>query len=287
MGPAALALVLTAAVAHACWNFASKRVEADRVVFVALYVVASMALWVPVGVIWVLARGERPQWSWLAAAAVSAALHVVYNLVLQHGYAAGDLNLVYPLARGIGPLITFVVAVTLLGESPGLLGAAGAVTVVAGVLVMTLGPTRRSVPAGAAWGVATGLVIAVYTLWDRHAVVDLAVPPLPYFCIGLVLQAIPLSLAAAAPSARRTQMGALLTTYRWEVLAVAVLSPLSYVLVLQAMRLAPVALVAPARETSIVVGSLLGWWLLREAAGVRRLAGAAAVVAGIVLIATG
>ena len=107
MTAGALALVLTAAVAHALWNLAAKRVTADRVVFVLLYVVGSVALWVPLGIVWAVVTEQRPSWTWLLAAAVSALLHVVYNLVLVHGYAAGDLNLVYPLARGVGPLVVW------------------------------------------------------------------------------------------------------------------------------------------------------------------------------------
>ena len=73
---------------------------------------------------------------------------------------------------------------------------------------------------------------------------------------------------------------------RWrEIAVVAVLSPLAYVLVLEAMRTAPVSLVAPARESSIVVGSLLAWWLFKEPDPLRRLLGAVIVLGGIALIA--
>ena len=74
---------------------------------------------------------------------------------------------------------------------------------------------------------------------------------------------------------------------RGPVIAVAVLSPMAYVLVLRALQLAPVSLVAPARETSIVVGALLAWWILREPSAARRLVGAAVVLAGIVGIVAG
>ena len=103
MSGTALALVLAAALLHATWNLAAKGVGSSRVAFIWLYVVASAAIWVPVGVLWVVVTGERPTWTWLGAAAVSSALHIVYQLVLQRGYAEGDLNLVYPLARGTGP----------------------------------------------------------------------------------------------------------------------------------------------------------------------------------------
>jgi drug/metabolite transporter (DMT)-like permease len=283
--PAALALVLTAAVAHALWNLAAKRVTADRVVLVWLYIVGSVVLWVPPALVWALVSGQRPAWSWLLAAGASAALHVAYNLVLVHGYAAGDLNLVYPLARGVGPLVVLVVAVGLLGEAPGPAALSGAALVVLGVLVMTLGGgTDRRRAAGTFWGVATGLTIAAYTLWDHHAVTTLAVPPLTYFCLGLLLQAVPLTVSTTAGATRRAEVLPVLRRHWREVLAVAVLSPLAYVLVLQALTTAPVSLVAPLRESSIVVGAVLGWWLLGEPRAARRLAGAAVVLGGIALL---
>jgi drug/metabolite transporter (DMT)-like permease len=223
--PAALALVLTAAVAHALWNLAAKRVTADRVVLVWLYIVGSVVLWVPPALVWALVSGQRPAWSWLLAAGASAALHVAYDLVLVHGYAAGDLNLVYPLARGVGPLVVLVVAVGLLGEAPGPEALSGAALVVLGVLVMTLGGgTDRRRAAGTFWGVATGLTIAAYTLWDHHAVTTLAVPPLTYFCLGLLLQAVPLTVSTTAGATRRAEVLPVLRRHWREVLAVAVLS---------------------------------------------------------------
>ena len=114
MSSEALALVLAAAVLHATWNLAAKGVTGDRVGFIWLYAVASALVWVHLGVAWVVLTGETPRWTWLAAGAVSSLLHLGYQLVLQRGYAEGDLNLVYPLARGSGPMLTFVVAGVLL-----------------------------------------------------------------------------------------------------------------------------------------------------------------------------
>ena len=287
MTAGAVALVLTAAFAHAVWNLAAKRVVADRVVVVTVFVVGSVLLWVPLGIVWAITTGQRPSLTWLGAAAVSAVIHVVYNLVLVHGYAVGDLNLVYPLARGVGPLVVLLVAVSLLGEAPGAWALAGAGCVVLGVLVMTLEPSpdrRDRRRAGATWGVLTGLTIAAYTLWDHHAVSVLDVPPLTYFCLGLVLQSVPLTLATLAGPERRRQVRPVLASHWRELLTIAVLSPLAYVLVLQALTTAPVSLVAPLRESSIVMGSLLGWWLLGEPRAARRLLGAAVVVVGVGLL---
>jgi len=170
VGPGALALVLTAAVLHALWNYAAKGVTEDRLVFIWLYAALSAAIWVPVAVVWVVVYDARPTWVWLGAAALSGAMHIAYHLVLQRGYAVGELNLVYPLARGTGPLLTFVVAVTVLGERPGVVGALGVLLVVAGVLLISWSPraTHGNPWPGIFWGGLTGVTIAAYTVWTSR-----------------------------------------------------------------------------------------------------------------------
>ncbi len=286
MSATALALVLTAALLHATWNLAAKGVTGDRVAFIWLYVVTSVALWVPVAIVWVVATGERPGWPWLLGAAVTAVLHIGYQLVLQRGYAEGDLNLVYPLARGSGPLLTFLVAVGVLGQRPGAVAAAGVLAIVTGVLLIALGRGRGAVRPGVTWGLLTGATIASYTLWDAFSVTRLSVPPLPYFVLGTVLQLPWLAVLLTQRRAPQT-LGHVWRAARRPILTVGVLSPLAYILVLRALQLAPVALVAPARESSIVVGALFGWLVLHEPHPARRLVGAAVVVLGIVLITVG
>jgi drug/metabolite transporter (DMT)-like permease len=286
MSTTALALVLTAALLHATWNLAAKGVSGDRVAFIWLYVVTTVVCWGPVAVVWVVVRGESPDWWLLVGAAVTAVLHVGYQLVLQRGYAEGDLNLVYPLARGSGPLLTFVVAVVVLGQRPGPVAATGVLAVVGGVLLIALGRGHRGVRAGVAWGLLTGATIASYTLWDNFSVNHLEVPPLPYFVLGTVLQ-VPWLAVLLARRRDPQPLGDVWRAARGPVLTVGVLSPMAYILVLRALQLAPVALVAPARETSIVVGAVFGWLVLHEPRPARRLAGAAVVLVGIALIAGG
>jgi drug/metabolite transporter (DMT)-like permease len=287
MNHEALLLTLTAALLHATWNFAAKRADTGGPVFVWAYSVSSSALWVPIALIWSIWHPLHPQWSWLAAGFLSGMLHVVYGNLLQAGYAAGDMNLVYPLARGTGPLVTVLVAVLVLGDPANALSLVGVALVVSGVLVISFGrhnpasPHRRRV--GIAYGVATGASIAAYTLWDAHAVTALAIPALPYFTLGLVWQS--LGLTPGAFGRRRSTIPAVFGRYWREVVVVAVLSPLAYIFVLEALTLAPVSVVAPVRESSIVVGALLSWLVLKEPHPARRLAGSVVVLAGVAALA--
>ncbi|GAA2795590.1 DMT family transporter [Crossiella cryophila] len=281
----AIVLVLLAAIAHALWNFAAKRAGDGGAAFVWLYQVASVVICGPVAVL-AFVFGDTPaRWTWLLAVGVSAVLHAVYALVLQRGYAVGEMSVVYPVARGSGPLLTVLAAVLVLGERPGWAGLLGAAAIVAGVFVIGLGPSsqRGALNASLVYGGLTGVAIASYTLWDAYSVTTLAVPPLIYFCLGSLAQ----SLMLAPVALRRPErVAAVWRTYRTEVLVVAVLSPLGYVLVLYAMRLAPLSVVAPVRELSIVLGALLAWRWFGEANPVRRLIGAALVLAGIAAVAT-
>lgn len=281
----ALGLVLAAAVLHATWNLLAKRAQRGGTEFVWLVATAAALLYAPIGLV-VLLRSLPLTGLQLGFMAGSGLLHVVYFLVLQHGYAVGDLSVVYPIARGTGPLLATVGAVAVLGERPSGLALAGAVAVSAGVLGMSWGSraTDGSRPAGVGYGLATGVIIASYTLWDGHAMAALAIPPLVYDWVSNVARSILLAPVAAV---RRRRIREVWTAHRREVLLVGLLSPAAYILVLVALGFTPVSYVAPARETSILIGTFLGARLLAEGNLPRRLAGAGAIVAGVVALALG
>ncbi|MGO1319754.1 MAG: DMT family transporter [Galactobacter sp.] len=291
MTPTALAMVLTAAVLHAVWNLAAKRVSGDGFAFVWWYNVFSVVLWLPVAVVMLWQAGIVHVGVLVWAAFVSGVIHIVYQLSLQTGYARADLNVVYPVARGVGPLLSMIVAVAVLGERPGAQGLIGGVVILAGIAVITTG-AGRSAPgsgapgrarAGLAWGAFTGAAIAGYTLWDDHSMAFLGLLPVPYFVMSCVWQVLLLTPAIPKATGHRP-LGPVLRRNWWQVLVVAAASPLAYILVLEAMRTTDVSLVAPARETSIVIGALLGWLLFKEPHPGRRLLGSAVVLAGIALI---
>lgn len=290
MSATALALVLTAAVLHAIWNIAAKRVAAvGGYVFVFWYAAASAVLGLPVAAV-VLARSDTGvTWTLLGASALSGVFHIAYGLALQTGYREADLSVVYPVARGTGPLLTMAFAIAVLAERPGVVGVIGGLVVVAGVAVVASarapGAVRRhtaSAYKGLQWGALTGVAIASYTLWDDHSMSELALLPIPYFVLSTAWQSV---LMLPGLRGKGAELKRAPRAHWREIACVTVLSPTAYILVLQAMRTTPVALVAPARESSIVVGSLLAWKLFHEPAPARKLAGAVVVLAGIALIA--
>jgi len=229
-------------------------------------------LWAPVAGADLAVEGGVT-WAGVGFMLGSAILHIGYYGALQRGYAHGDLSVVYPLARGSGPLLSVTAAILFLGERPGALGIAGGALIVAAVLALAVGST-----AGVGYGLLTGVFIAAYTVWDAHAVGALDQPPAAYFWGTAVLMAVLLTpVARGAAAAWRAHKGA--------VLGVGGLSPLAYVLVLFALTRAPVSLVAPVRESSVVVGALLGARVLGEGHLARRIVAASAIAVGIAALA--
>jgi drug/metabolite transporter (DMT)-like permease len=281
-----LVLVLAAAVLHASWNLLAKRAGSAGVGFVWLCAAVASVLYLPLAIgAYVVARPHIGATE-VAFLLGSGALHALYFTLLQYGYRVGDLSVVYPLARGTGPMISTVIAIAVLGERPSPLAISGAVLICGGVIVLgrvTSSTSGGDPRAGVIFGVATGVLIATYTLWDRHAVAELAVPALILDWAANAGRAVIL-----APFARRrSDVGRIWRTYRREVITVAVISPLAYILVLTALAVSPVSYIAPAREVSILIGTMLGVRLLKEGHLGPRLAGAGAIVTGLVALAIG
>jgi drug/metabolite transporter (DMT)-like permease len=298
----ALALVLLAALLHATWNIAAKRAGGDHR-FAFITVLFTVALWLPAG-LW-FGVDELPRWTlqqW-GIVAVSALLHVVYFLCLLKGYRVADLTVVYPVARGSGPLLTAAAAVLLLGESLSGLGLAGVLAVAFGVFCIAGGPAlalawrgAQGQPDGAAherharvlrglrWGALTGALIASYTVVDAYAVKWLLIGPVLFdFMCNLLRIPIMLPLVWA----ERAQLPGIARQHWRPALVVASLGPLGYILVLYAVQMAPLSHVAPAREASMLFAALIGGRLLGEGDRRWRIAGAAFIALGVVGLALG
>jgi drug/metabolite transporter (DMT)-like permease len=217
----------------------------------------------------------------------TAVLHTVYFLLLARGYRYGDLSLVYPLARGTGPLITILLAVVLLHERPSLLALCGAVMVALGVFLLTGNPRKlheRGARGAVLFAFATGTSIAAYSIWDKYAVATLAIPPLLLDWAGNCMR---MSLLTPLAWRANAQPRVIWAQHRRLIIGIGILSPLAYILVLTAMVFTPISYVAPAREISILIAALMGTHLLREAHGTQRLFAAIAMVAGVVALALG
>lgn len=285
---AALGLILAAAFLHATWNFFSKRV-AGQLPFIFLVCVVASVFWAPFAIVMFAVQRPTVGTPELIGITGSAILHLGYFVLLQRGYRIGDFSVVYPLARSTGPALSSAGAILLFGERPSVLAGAGMVLIIAGVFTLTAsGGQGASKHIDAKWairyGLLTGVFIAAYTLWDARSVVILGMPPLLLDWgsnVGRSLLLLPFAWRWREDVAMHWR------DHRLEVASVAVLGTLAYILVLTAMKLAPVSYVAPARETSILIGTLMGMRFLSEGGGMRRIVAAVMMVAGIAALALG
>nr|WP_315493587.1 EamA family transporter [uncultured Rhodoferax sp.] len=293
MPASALALVIFAGLIHASWNIAAKKAGGDAR-FACFTALVMMVFWAPVG-LW-LGWQQVPSWGlteW-GFITVSGILHVLYYVVLLRGYRKADLTVVYPLARGSGPLLSSLVAILFLGEQISALGGLGIVAVVGGVFLVAGGPglfrqahdphKRARIRKGMVYGLLTGVFIASYTVVDGYSVKVLLLSPILVDYIANFVR-----VAFLLPSVVRDLPAArLLWASQWKYAAiVGIISPISYVLVLYAMQVAPMSHVAPAREVSMLFAALLGGHLLGEGDRVARLLGAACIAIGVMALALG
>lgn len=287
----ALVLVLTAALLHAVWNIVAKKAGGNHH-FALICVLMTSTLWAPVALWFGLAAWS--QWGWIqwAVLIASALMHVLYFTVLLTGYRKSDLTVVYPVARGSGPMFAVAGAVLLLGERLTPLSATGVLALCGGVWLIAGGPAlwrhshdpamRTRALDGVRWGMLTGGLIAAYTVIDGYAVKVLLIGPVIVDYVGNVLR-VPILL----PPALRDLAGLRSALQRqWRhALVVAGLGPLAYILVLYAVSMAPVSHVAPARELSMLFAALLGGRLLGERDRGQRLLGAVCIAAGVISLA--
>jgi uncharacterized membrane protein len=286
----AILLILAAALIHATWNYYVKQVGGGDTFLCMTSAISSLVLMPPVLYFYsdALTQLTGVQWAVIVA---SGLLHMAYAMQLQRAYAAADLSVVYPLARGSGPLLTVFAAVIVLGERPSLIGWLGVAGVVCGAMViggvdkiLHGGLHNPRTLLGVRYGIYTGLWIATYSFIDGYAVKVLLIAPLVLDWLGNILRA-----ACLSPLAWRNRA---LIKPLWQrawmpALVVGALAPTSYVLVLTALQYAPLSAVAPARELSMLVGAFMGAKLLAEGEMHRRMMGAGLIAAGVAALALG
>lgn len=280
MDPFALSLILIAAVVHATWNAIAKSVTGNRYTFVWAYLTVASLILMPITAVFLYEQGWPADTRLVFIPMVSGLLHLTYLLTLQTAYGKGDLGVVYPTARGVGPMLTVFVALVFIGERPPALALAGALVVLAGILFVAASSATREqwLSKGVLWGAATGVAISTYTLWDNRAITVWNLDPLPYFTLALTTQAVLLT-----PYALRQKEKHLKQNW-WRIIALAVMWPLGYILILTAQKTVPISIVAPVREMSIIIGAFIGWLIYHEEKPLKRILGAGVVLCGIVLL---
>jgi drug/metabolite transporter (DMT)-like permease len=279
-----LVLVLTAAILHASWNLLAKKTK-GKTPFIWLQYIASNILYLPF-LFFQTNQGHiiySQPLLWFSLS--SSVLHLGYFIVLQKGYRSADLSVVYPLARGSAPLDSFIAAILFLHEKLKLSSVAGLLLIITGVLIITglsfKKENNSKIMTGITYGVLTGLFIALYTFNDAVAIKKYAVSPLILTLATNLFSAVFL-LPFVVP--QKDELKLEIKQHKWIIIAIAVLSPAAYILVLEALKYAPLTVVAPAREISILLGVFMGSRVFNEEDGKRRLIASVLILGGIIAL---
>ena len=267
-------LVLLAALMHASWNAIAKSGTSKLldVTTMALAGAAFSALALPF-----LPFPESEAWPWLAA---SLLLHFLYYIALAGAYSWGDLSHVYPLMRGLAPVLVALFGVVLLDDYLTLSMWVGVLLISIGILLpfWLWRGTVNMLHKGTLFALANTVIIASYTLVDGLGT-RLSANPLSYCLWLFLLDPLPILVLALA----RHRNGAwVYMQRRWLPCTVGgLLTIVTYGIILWAMTRAPIAAVAALRETSVIFAALIGAVILGEGFGTLRIASAILVVFGI------
>lgn len=292
LDPLVIGLLLAAGLMHASWNALLKSDATDRLTTFGVIMASGMViggLMLPF-----MPAINAAAWKWLAGSTV---IHVFYYFFLLRAYAHGDLSHTYPIARGLGPLLVAVFSGRLLGEELRLQDVAGVILLSAGLIALAL-PARRILGASAPspeatsrhrlatlFAVLTGLTIAGYIVVDGLGV-RAAGPTLEHkiaYIAWLNFVEGPWLLLFALMR-RPAAVFAYLRRGWWRGAAGGAIASLGYGIAIWALSQGPMAHVAALRETSVLFGALMGTLLLGEPFGLRRVAAAAVIVSGLVLM---
>jgi drug/metabolite transporter (DMT)-like permease len=277
MTPLIAAAVLTAALTHASWNAIAHGIRDQLVAFTLVGTGGALGGMALLPFAAVPAAGA---WPYLTT---SVAIHLAYQYLLMKSFRLGDFGQVYPIARGIAPLLVTVLAAVFVGERPDVWQTAGVLVASAGLASVALWGMRgrpKQWPAVAA-AVGTGVTIATYTVVDG-AGVRASGSVVGYIGWLLLLQG--LLIPAAALAVRRGELLPQLRPVAVRGLVAGLLSVAAYGLVLWAQTRAALAPVSALRETSIIAGAVIGAVFFKERFGRQRVLAAALVVAGIGLM---
>ena len=270
--------VLFAALCHAGWNAAVKRGLDPLATTILISIGAAL-----VGVAMLPFAGwpAGAAWPWVIA---SVLIHIVYFAALIESYAAGDMGLVYPLARGSAPLMTATAAAFFLGEHLGVLGWLGIAVLATGVLLLSLRGSRDLAKLdrrAIGFALLTAVTICAYTIVDgiggRAAGSANAYTAAIFVGIGIAM--------AIYALARRGADVFPLMAQHWKLgVGGGVMQVTSYGIAIWAMTVAPVALVGALRESSVLFGTILAVVFLKEPLLMPRVAAALMIVCGLVMI---
>ena len=267
-------LVILSAIAHAVWNALVKSAGDRALTMVAIRTVGMMLGLVALPFVdW-----PAPEsWKWLA---LTAAVMFAYYALLVRSYGVGDMSVVYPLARGLAPVLTTIAAFLVIGEALSTGQIAAVVMISIGIMALSFGAggSRAAVD----FALATGVSVATYSFFAGLGVRAAGTVLGFQACLEIVTG---FGMLCYGVAARRADLVVYARRHGAVGLFAGAVSVLGFLAYLVAARSLPLGPVSALRETSVIFGAVLGTIVLREGFGPRRIAAAVLVTVGIVLLA--
>jgi uncharacterized membrane protein len=286
MSGIAMAIVLASAFLHAGWNYLLKKSE-RKIVFIWWFLLVCGIVYLP-AFLYYFPGSVIPAQGWYCIVATGL-IHAVYFSCMGGAYQRGDLSLVYPLARGSGPLFVPILAVILLREEISLLGMTGIALIVVGIYCAHLcsfsgfaflEPFRALRGGASPWALFTGLAIASYSLVDKVGV-GLVYPPVYIYLMFVITW---MMITPWVLIRERRWLKSEWRSRRGSIVVVGFLSGFTYLMILFALQMSKVSYVAAVREVSIVLSAFFGVVCLGEKNGRPKLVGAAFITLGVIAI---
>ena len=278
MDPFVFAAVLVAAACHASWN-ALIKIRLDP--FLAIVLISALAGIVALPLLLFVPVPPLPAWPWLALSVIT---HLGYYIGLSGAYRSGDMGQVYPIARGSAPLMTAAGGAILVGENFNLVGWSGIVTLTFGVFLLSLrggGDLAHLNRRAVGYALFTAVTICCYSLVDGQGA-RTAGNAHSYALWLFVIDGAFITLVALVTHGSGVIPG---VARHWRSgLIGGVLSLVAYWIVIWAMTVAPIAIVAALRETSVLFGAIIAVVILKEPLRAPRVVAAAFIVTGLALI---
>jgi drug/metabolite transporter (DMT)-like permease len=277
MGIEIVALVLFSSVLHAGWN-ALVKVQGERVIIMAMLVLFSSILAIATAPF--VEVPDSSSWTLLV---LGVLLHVGYNIFLPVAYNHGNLNQVYPIARGTAPLLVAVCAFVFVGETIALWAVVGVICIATGVIALTFehGNGLRKNPRAVVYALITSMFIAAYTIIDgmgaRQSGSALG------FAVWLTIGDGIITFLIVLAWKGRIVFRVVGRNKRVGVLG-AGMQTCAYWIIIWAFSIAPLAMVSGVRETSVLMAAFLSTVLLKERIGAWRILATCLVAAGLIVM---
>lgn len=273
--------LLFSALMHAGWNFYTKKSSANKVALLWFGWLATGVLMMPIAIGSTDLSGFSLEW--IPLLFVTACAHAAYLYSLGHCYNIGEISIIYPISRGIGIFITVSIMVIFGLENISSQGILGIGMLITGISLVSIKRfqdlEKRAVMIAAS---RVGFCVSMYTIIDKISLKQ--IPALFYIASMFLLTGI--ILAPIMIKRLNRHALAVLQVHKFYSATIGIVSFVTYYMVLLALDSSPASYVVALREISIVFGSILGMWLLKEERSKRKIVGIVVITIGVFIIKT-